>query len=234
MKTKRWLRAFCFSVIFHTAVLAVVTYGFSISAISTETPEKKYIEIELGEAPSAGQAVENQEEAKVQETAEQRSQVPIAARNERAVMSSSAATDEPAVRMTEPGNTGLASGGTVGSSSGAVVSSGSSVSSEGVTGARGNGRNGKGDNDRPYVVYDPTPQYPNQARKNNWEGTVRVKVLIAESGIVQDILLARSSGYSSLDQAALDGVRRWRFKPAYQDGCPVTAWVIVPVIFELN
>jgi len=232
MKKKRWLKAFCFSVIFHSIVLAVVADGPSLSAASIDIPEKQYIEVELGEAPSAGQTMENQVEAKVQETIEQRPQVPIASRNEHAVMSASTAADESALKMAATGNTGVVSGG-------AVSASGGSVSSGSITGAKessGNGRggSGKGDNDRPYVVYGPTPQYPNQARTNSWEGTVRVKVLVAESGIVQDIRLASSSGYSSLDQAALDGVHRWQFKPAYQDGRPVTAWVIVPVIFELN
>lgn len=232
MKTKRWLKPFCLSVIFHFIVLAVVADRFSLSATATDIPEKQYIEVELGAAPPAGQTMENQVEAKVQETIDQRPQVPIVSQNEHAVMSASTAADKAAVQMAATGNTGMDSGG-------AVSASGGSAQSGSITGTKessGNGRggSGKGDNDRPYVVYGPVPQYPNQARTNSWEGTVRVKVLVAESGIVHDVRLASSSGYGSLDQAALDGVHRWQFKPAYQDGSPVTAWVIVPVIFELN
>jgi protein TonB len=63
---------------------------------------------------------------------------------------------------------------------------------------------------------------------------VRVRVLILEKGVVGDTAIVQSSGYGSVDQAAVNGLRRWRFSPAYQGGRPVPAWVVVPVIFELE
>ncbi len=66
------------------------------------------------------------------------------------------------------------------------------------------------------------------------EGKVRVKVLIGENGTPGEIQLAESSGNTSLDEAALTALCRWRFQPALRNGQPVLAWVTVPVIFSLR
>jgi protein TonB len=87
---------------------------------------------------------------------------------------------------------------------------------------------------QPYVVDGPAPSYPPDARKSGREGTVRVKVLISEQGRAMETLLAQSAGTPGLDQAALAALRRWRFHPAYRDGLPVPAWVVVPVVFSLG
>lgn len=91
-----------------------------------------------------------------------------------------------------------------------------------------------GDNRQPYVVFGPRPSYPPEARAGGREGKVRVKVLIAENGTPGEVQLAESSGNTSLDEAALTALRRWRFQPALRNGQPVLAWVTVPVIFSLR
>jgi periplasmic protein TonB len=91
-----------------------------------------------------------------------------------------------------------------------------------------------GDNRQPYVVFGPRPSYPPEARAGGREGKVRVKVVIGENGTPGEIQLAESSGSTSLDEAALTALRRWRFQPALRNGQPVLAWVTVPVIFSLR
>jgi periplasmic protein TonB len=86
----------------------------------------------------------------------------------------------------------------------------------------------------PYVIKGPPPAYPREARSKGWTGKVRVRVLISEQGTVKDAAIALSSGHASLDDAARLGLYRWLFKPAYQDGRAVTAWVVVPVLFKLE
>ncbi|TWH48738.1 protein TonB [Sporomusa sp. KB1] len=86
----------------------------------------------------------------------------------------------------------------------------------------------------PYVIDGPPPSYPEEARVRGWEGAVRIRVLILENGMVSDSAIVQSSGYGSIDQSAIKGLRRWRFSPAYQGGRPVPAWVVVPVIFKLQ
>jgi periplasmic protein TonB len=86
----------------------------------------------------------------------------------------------------------------------------------------------------PYVIDGPAPPYPPDARAAGREGKVRVKVLISETGRVQDIVLAQSSGNQSLDDAALAALKRWRFRAAVRDGQTIAAWVVVPVLFKLH
>lgn len=102
--------------------------------------------------------------------------------------------------------------------------------------AKGNGAAGhsSGRINRVTVLDGPPPEYPLDARSQGWEGTVRVRVLISEQGKVKESAVAHSSGYDSIDQAALKGIYRWRFSPAYQNGRTVPAWVVVPVVFKLE
>lgn len=80
---------------------------------------------------------------------------------------------------------------------------------------------------------NPAPVYPMASRRAREHGTVVLRVLVNPAGRAQTIELANSSGFSRLDKAARDAVERWRFVPASQDGRPVMAWVLVPVIFSL-
>lgn len=100
----------------------------------------------------------------------------------------------------------------------------------------------RGEGDAPVVPPDFSadqlnnagPRYPSASRRAHEEGTVMLKVLVAPDGRAQDLMVATSSGFARLDDAALDTVRRWAFLPAKQAGRPVSAWVLVPVTFELG
>jgi len=59
-------------------------------------------------------------------------------------------------------------------------------------------------------------------------------VLVNETGSVDTVLVATSSGYELLDTAALQAVAGWSFAPATTNGRPVTVWVMVPVRFALQ
>jgi protein TonB len=77
------------------------------------------------------------------------------------------------------------------------------------------------------------PVYPPRCLRMGIEGLVKVRVLVGEDGVPQEITLARSSGESSLDEAAMEAVKDWVFKPAQRNGMPVRAWTIVPIEFKL-
>ena len=89
----------------------------------------------------------------------------------------------------------------------------------------------------PYAKLKPldvvSPNYPPRCRRLGIEGTVRVRVLVGERGRPLEVLVGKSSGDASLDEAALDAVRKWRFEPARRDGAPIRAWAIVPIEFRL-
>ena len=81
---------------------------------------------------------------------------------------------------------------------------------------------------------NPPPIYPADARRRAEQGTVTIRVLIGADGSVEHAELAESSGFDSLDDAALDTVRsRWRFVPARHGGLAVESWVLVPIRFAL-
>jgi protein TonB len=57
---------------------------------------------------------------------------------------------------------------------------------------------------------------------------------ILSDGRVGQLVVKKSSGYLTLDQSALDAVKRWKFIPAMWMGKAVSAWVDVPVKFRLS
>jgi len=60
-------------------------------------------------------------------------------------------------------------------------------------------------------VYKPLPKYPWICRKRRQEGRVTLSIKTDEKGQVVQAGIHKSSGYSSLDQAALSAVKIWVF-----------------------
>jgi len=81
---------------------------------------------------------------------------------------------------------------------------------------------------------NPKPPYPSFAFQNRQEGTVILRVHVLPSGEVDDVQLARTSGFDSLDDSALNTVKKWKFVPAKQNGKIVDQWVKVPIRFGLK
>ena len=77
------------------------------------------------------------------------------------------------------------------------------------------------------------PVYPPRCLRMGVEGLVKVKVLVGEDGVPQEITLATSSGESALDEAAMEAVHSWLFVPAMRNGVPVRVWAVVPIEFKL-
>lgn len=85
-----------------------------------------------------------------------------------------------------------------------------------------------------FVSPPPPPRYPSQARRRNQQGIVRVEVRLDERGNQLKLTLVRSSGVESLDQAALEAVTRWRFRPEVIEGRAVPSRVEIPIEFALT
>lgn len=81
---------------------------------------------------------------------------------------------------------------------------------------------------------NPSPGYPLAARRSGDQGTVTLKVLVSAEGAPVRVELDQSSGSGSLDGAALDAVKGWRFVPARRGVQNVEAWVRVPIVFRLE
>jgi len=83
------------------------------------------------------------------------------------------------------------------------------------------------------VIYRVDPEYPEDARAKKIEGTVVLGLTIDHDGLPQSIQVKKSL-YPSLDQSAIEAVRKWRFEPALKNGQPVSMWVNVEVYFALD
>jgi protein TonB len=66
------------------------------------------------------------------------------------------------------------------------------------------------------------------------EGTVVVRTEILANGQSGRVEIETSSGFESLDDAALSTIKKWRFKPAMVDGQAISQWVTIPITFRLT
>jgi TonB family protein len=78
------------------------------------------------------------------------------------------------------------------------------------------------------------PPYPPDAYQRGQQGRVVLEIRVTPEGTVASLHVIESSGVASLDQAALEAVRVWRFAPARRRGQAVEAVVNVPVRFTLR
>ncbi len=81
------------------------------------------------------------------------------------------------------------------------------------------------------VVHVP-PVYPAIAQNARIHGTVTIEAVIGTDGAVREATVR--SGVPLLDQAALDAVRRWRYRPTLLNGVAVPVIMTVQVRFTLG
>ena len=81
---------------------------------------------------------------------------------------------------------------------------------------------------------NPPPAYPYLARRMGQQGKVMLRVLVSAVGLPEKVELRTGSGTRALDEAALEAVGNWRFVAARQGNQPVSAWVLVPIVFSLQ
>lgn len=86
----------------------------------------------------------------------------------------------------------------------------------------------------PLYRENPEPEYPALARRRQQEGTVVLEALVTREGTVGGLAVHQSSGYPLLDEAALKGVKGWRFEPGRRGAVAVVMKVLVPVRFGLR
>lgn len=81
---------------------------------------------------------------------------------------------------------------------------------------------------------NPKPAYPPASRRLGEEGRVVLRVHVSPGGTAESIEIKQPSGFARLDNAARDAVARWRFAPARRGEQAVAAWVLVPIVFNLE
>lgn len=81
---------------------------------------------------------------------------------------------------------------------------------------------------------NPAPVYPEFARQQGWEGLVVIKARVSRDGKADEVVIAQSSGYKILDEAALKAVSKWRFQPAGIAGKSFESSLRIRVRFSLT
>lgn len=84
----------------------------------------------------------------------------------------------------------------------------------------------------PLAGRSPAPRYPPQALRRGERGTVVVRAEIGPDGVPTSTSIVSGSGSRLLDRAAVDAVKRWRFRPAEANGQPTVGTVTVPIEFN--
>lgn len=82
------------------------------------------------------------------------------------------------------------------------------------------------------LVQKTMPVYPAIAKATRTQGTVVLQATISRNGTIENLRVA--SGTAMLQQAAMDAVRSWRYRPYLLSGEPVEVETTVNVVFKLQ
>jgi TonB family protein len=90
-----------------------------------------------------------------------------------------------------------------------------------------------GDVKPPERVYAPQPTYTEIARKARIQGVVIVQAIIDREGNVTNVKVLKGLPMG-LEEAAVEAMKQWKFKPATLNGRPVTVYYNLTVNFKLQ
>ncbi|MCK4304376.1 MAG: energy transducer TonB [Candidatus Eisenbacteria sp.] len=90
-----------------------------------------------------------------------------------------------------------------------------------------------GDVSVPVVIHRVQPEYPMIARRARVEGEVRLEAVIRRDGTVGDIRVVQGLRLGCTE-AAIEALKRWRFRPGERNGIPVDVYFALTVDFILN
>jgi len=82
------------------------------------------------------------------------------------------------------------------------------------------------------IIYKSIPPYPTIAKAAGVEGTVEMQATISKTGTIENLRVI--SGNAMLQQAAIEAVKTWRYRPYLLNGQPVEVETTVDVIFKLG
>ena len=88
--------------------------------------------------------------------------------------------------------------------------------------------------DPPQPMTSIRPQYPEIAQEAGIEGVVVVQAFIDKKGRVKETLILKGVPNTGLDEAAMEAIRKTRFKPAKQRERAVGVWISIRVNFKLK
>ncbi len=86
---------------------------------------------------------------------------------------------------------------------------------------------------KPVRLHTPQPVYPERARRPRIQGKVILQAIIDKNGDVTDVKLIKGLPMG-LNEAAIDAVSKWKFKPATLRGKPVAVYYNLTIFFHLQ
>jgi protein TonB len=87
--------------------------------------------------------------------------------------------------------------------------------------------------EQPTPIKKAYPKYPENARMDTLGGTVYLKAIIGKDGSVTSVTVLKSTN-EIFNDAAIEALKQWTFKPPTIKGEPATAEVVVPFKFKLE
>lgn len=85
----------------------------------------------------------------------------------------------------------------------------------------------------PVPVRTVAPDYPPDLRREGVSGLVMVRCTIDEQGNVTEPTVEKTTN-ETFSQPAVLALKKWKFKPAKQDGKAIAIKVSIPIKFVLN
>ena len=86
----------------------------------------------------------------------------------------------------------------------------------------------------PRATFQAPMVYPPRARAQGQEGYVVLSLLIGLTGEIEQVEVVESFPEGIFDEAALSGIRQWRFNPALYQGQAVRTWARQRIRFDLS
>jgi periplasmic protein TonB len=88
--------------------------------------------------------------------------------------------------------------------------------------------------ERLVVLKKVQPVYVEIARKNGIQGTIYVEARIMKDGTVSEVKISKNkTGSKELEQAAIDAIKQWTFKPFEHQDSTTSIWATIPIKFKL-
>jgi protein TonB len=82
------------------------------------------------------------------------------------------------------------------------------------------------------LISAPKPQYPALAKAARVQDYVMLQATISKQGTIEDLKVLH--GHPLLNEAAIEAVKQWRYKPGLQNGKPVDVYFTIVVEFYLS
>ncbi len=99
----------------------------------------------------------------------------------------------------------------------------------------GPGGDGQGNDSDPVPLVRVNPQYPARAMQRGIEGWVQLRFTVTAAGTVRDVSVEEADPPNYFEQAAVNAVRKYKYKPSVVNGKPIaTEDVRVILQFNLN